>query len=48
MVEFIKNIKFLSYVITTGFMVIFSVIVNSIVHFVLKKIDMIESLKSIE
>ena len=46
--EFIKNITTISYLKTLGFMILFSIIVNIRVHFVLKKIDMIESLKSIE
>ena len=48
MVEFIKNISSSSYFICFGFMILFSAIVNIRVHFTLKKIDMIESLKSIE
>ncbi|MFR6659685.1 MAG: ABC transporter permease, partial [Clostridia bacterium] len=28
--------------------ILFSLIVNAIIHFILKKIDMIESLKSVE
>lgn len=47
-VEFIKNITPLSYVFTIAFMVLFAVIVNIKVHFTLKKINMIESLKSVE
>lgn len=47
-VEFIKNITPMSYLVTTSFMTIFAVIVNIKVHFTLKKINMIESLKSIE
>lgn len=47
-VEFIKNITSLSYLKTLCFMLLFSTIVNIRVHFALKKIDMIESLKSIE
>ena len=47
-VEFIKNITPLSYIKAFGFMILFSVIVNIRVHFTLKKIDMIESLKSVE
>lgn len=47
-VEFIKKITTLSYLKTFGFMILFSIIVNVRVHFALKKIDMIESLKSIE
>lgn len=48
LVEFIKNITIISYLKTFGFMILFSMIVNIRVHFALKKIDMIESLKSVE
>ena len=48
MVEFIKNITTLSYLKSLGFMLLFSIIVNIRVHFTLNKINMIESLKSIE
>lgn len=37
-----------SYVLSAVITIAFSVIVNNIIHFVLKKIDMIESLKSVE
>ena len=46
--RFIKNIKPISYIYSAIITCIFSFIVNSIIHFVLKKIDMIESLKSVE
>ena len=46
--EFIKTITPISYLKTLGFMIVFSIIVNIRVRLVLKKIDMIESLKSIE
>lgn len=46
--RFIKNIKPISYIYSAIITWIFSFIVNSIIHFVLKKIDMIESLKSVE
>ena len=48
MVEFIKQITPFSYCITVVFMIVFALIVNIKVHYKLKKIDMIESLKSIE
>ena len=48
LVEFIKNITSLSYLKTFIFMILFTVVVNVRVHFALKKIDMIESLKSVE
>ena len=46
--EFIRNITTLSYFKTLIFMILFSIVVNVRIHFALKKIDMIESLKSIE
>jgi len=46
--RFIRNIMPQSYVYAAVISVTFSLIVNYIIHFVLKKIDMIESLKSIE
>lgn len=47
-VQFVKAITLKSYLFTFGFMILFKLIVNIRVHFALKKIDMIESLKSIE
>lgn len=47
-VQFIKEISLKSYLCTFAFMILFKLIVNFRVHFTLKKIDMIESLKSIE
>lgn len=47
-VEFIKNITFLGYLKAAGFMMLFAIIVNIRVHFTLKKINMRESLQSIE
>ena len=44
----VKQIEPLSYLKTAGFIIIFSVIVGIGVHFMLKKLKMIESLKSIE
>ena len=46
--KFIRNIKPISYVYSAIITLLFSFIVNFIIHFVLKKIDMIESLKSVE
>ena len=46
--RFMKNILPISYVYSAGITLVFSIIVNFIIHFVLKKIDMIESLKSVE
>ncbi len=48
MVRFIRNIKPISYVITALIVILFTLIVNRIIHYTLKKIDMIESLKSVE
>lgn len=47
-VQFIKQITPFSYCITVFFMILFALVVNIKVHYTLKKIDMIESLKSIE
>lgn len=46
--RFIRRILPLSYVVAAVITIVFSLIVNYIIHFVLKKIDMIESLKSVE
>ena len=46
--RFMKNILPISYVYSAGITLVFSIIVNFIIHFVLKKIDMIESLKIVE
>lgn len=46
--RFIYNIKFISYVYASVLSILFTVVVNIITHFKLKKIDMIESLKSVE
>lgn len=46
--RFIRNIRPISYVYSATISIIFSLIVNYIIHFVLRKIDMIESLKSVE
>lgn len=48
MVRFIRNIKVVSYAITALIVILFTLIVNRIIHYTLKKIDMIESLKSVE
>jgi putative ABC transport system permease protein len=48
LVKFIHNIDILSYLYTFGFMILFTIIVSIIIHHALRKIDMIESLKSIE
>lgn len=47
-VEFIHNVTPISYVLSTILMTSFSILVSIIIHFALKKIDMIESLKSVE
>ena len=46
--RFMRNILPFSYLYATIISATFSIIVNSIIHFVLNKIDMIESLKSVE
>ena len=46
--RFIRNIRMISYVYASAISTTFSLIVNYIIHFILKKIDMIESLKSVE
>ncbi len=43
-----RNIDLLSFVISGAFTALFSLIVNVVMHFKLKKIDMVESLKSVE
>ena len=48
LVKFIHHIDILSYLYTFGFMILFTIIVSIIIHHALRKIDMIESLKSIE
>ena len=45
---FIKDIHFISYIITFVIMIIFTVIVELMTYFMLKRIDMIDSLKSVE
>jgi len=44
----IKNIHLDSYLQTFGFMMLFTLIVSFGVHIALKKVDLIESLKSVE
>ncbi len=46
--RFMRNITIMSYVYSAIITITFSFAVNFIIHFVLKKIDMIESLKSVE
>ncbi len=48
MLKFMRNINPLSYVYSAVITILFSLTVNMIIHFILKKIDMIESLKSVE
>lgn len=43
-----RNINFSSYMYSLLFTILFSLIINGIMYFKLKKIDMVESLKSIE
>ena len=45
---FIKTIKPLSYILSFIIIIVFSVVVQVITYFILKKIDMIDSLKSVE
>ena len=44
----VKQIEPISYIITAGFVIAFTIIVGIGVHFMLKKLKMIESLKSVE
>ena len=46
--QYIKSIHLDSYLQTSSFMIIFTIIVSIGVHFALKKINLIESLKSVE
>jgi putative ABC transport system permease protein len=48
LVKFIHNINLISYIYSFSFLILFTIIVSIIIHFALKKIDMIESLKSVE
>ncbi|MGN0354235.1 MAG: FtsX-like permease family protein [Muricoprocola sp.] len=45
---FARDIHLSSFIIATAFTVVFSALVNGFMHFKLKKIDMVESLKSVE
>lgn len=45
---FLRHITFPSFVVTFFFILLFTWIVNRIIHYTLKKIDMISSLKSVE
>lgn len=47
-VRFIHRINMLSFIMSALMTITFTIIVNIITHFTLKKIDMIESLKSVE
>lgn len=46
--KFTRQVLPISYVYSTIITAVFSIIVNKVIHFVLKKINMIESLKSVE
>ena len=46
--QYIKDIHLTSYIQTFGFMILFTIIVSFGVHITLKKVDLIESLKSVE
>lgn len=48
LVKFIHEINIASYLFTFMFMILFTSIVTVIIHYTLKKIDMIESLKTVE
>ena len=48
MVRFIHKINIFSYIYTSLFILLFTLVINISTHFSLKKIDMIESLKSVE
>ena len=45
---FIKEINYLSYILTVVIMIIFTIIVQIITNFILRKVNMIDSLKSVE
>ena len=47
-IKFLNYISIVSYIKTSIFMLLFAFIVSLIIHFTLQKIEMIESLKSIE
>ena len=48
MVRFLHRVNIVSYIITMMLIITFTLIVNKIIHYSLKQIDMIESLKSVE
>ena len=48
MVRFLHHINVSSYINTCLLIMLFTITVNVIIHFYLRKIDMIESLKSVE
>ena len=48
MLRFPKTIDFISYIYSIAITLIFTLIVNVVTYFALKKIDMIGSLKSVE
>lgn len=48
MLRFPKTINPISYFYATIITIVFTIIVNIVTYFALKKIDMIESLKSVE
>ncbi|MBR3161331.1 MAG: FtsX-like permease family protein [Bacilli bacterium] len=48
MVQFNKDLLFRNYIVSLLLMIAFSIIVGQLIHFRLRKINMIESLKSIE
>lgn len=48
MMMFGRNINFISYCYSIGLTILFSLFVNGFMYFKMKKIDMIESLKSVE
>ena len=45
---FMKDVKFMSHVFSAFLTILFTISVNYIAHFALQKINMIESLKSVE
>ena len=45
---FMKDVKFMSHVYSAALTILFTISVNYITHFTLQKINMIESLKSVE
>lgn len=47
-IMFIRHVDILSYIISALMTILFTVIINIITHYNLKKIDMIESLKNVE